>query len=48
MVPGLLDFCLYCVYNSIQDHRLYRRNSALKYLAARVGTGVSCCAASGI
>ena len=35
-VPGLLDFCLYCVYNSIQDHRLYRRNSALKYLAARI------------
>lgn len=35
-VPGLLDFCLYCVYNNIQDHRLYRRNSALKYLAAKI------------
>ncbi len=35
-VPGLLDFCLYCVYNNIQDHRLYRRNSALEYLAAKI------------
>ena len=23
VVPGLLDFCLYCVYNSIVDHKLY-------------------------
>ncbi len=23
VVPGLLDFCLYCVYNSIADHELY-------------------------
>ncbi|HWS29376.1 MAG TPA: 2-hydroxyglutaryl-CoA dehydratase [Clostridia bacterium] len=25
-VPGLLDFCLYCVYNSIEDYKLYGRN----------------------
>ena len=23
VTPGLLDFCLYCVYNQIMDHRLY-------------------------
>ncbi len=23
VVPGLLDFCLYCVYNGIVDHKLY-------------------------
>jgi predicted nucleotide-binding protein (sugar kinase/HSP70/actin superfamily) len=23
IVPGLLDFCLYCVYNSLMDHELY-------------------------
>ena len=26
MVPGLTDFCLYCVYNTIMDYRLYGRN----------------------
>jgi len=26
VVPGLLDFFLYCVYNSIEDFRLYGRN----------------------
>jgi predicted nucleotide-binding protein (sugar kinase/HSP70/actin superfamily) len=26
VVPGLLDFCLYCVYNSIEDYKLYGRN----------------------
>lgn len=25
VVPGLVDFCLYCVYNSIMDYRLYGR-----------------------
>ncbi len=25
-VPGLVDFCLYCVYNSLADYRLYGRN----------------------
>jgi predicted nucleotide-binding protein (sugar kinase/HSP70/actin superfamily) len=24
-IPGLLDFCLYCVYNQIMDYRLYHR-----------------------
>ena len=23
VIPGLLDFCLYCVYNNILDHKLY-------------------------
>lgn len=26
VVPGLLDFCLYCVYNSIVDNELYGMN----------------------
>ena len=26
VVPGLLDFCLYCVFNSIEDYKLYGRN----------------------
>lgn len=26
VVPGLLDFCLYCVYNGVVDHRLYGEN----------------------
>ncbi len=25
VVPGLLDFCLYCLYNNILDYKLYRR-----------------------
>ena len=25
-VPGLADFCLYSVYNSVEDYRLYGRN----------------------
>ncbi|MBO4330743.1 MAG: 2-hydroxyglutaryl-CoA dehydratase, partial [Oscillospiraceae bacterium] len=25
-VPGLMDFCLYCVYNNIMDYKLYGRN----------------------
>ena len=31
-VPGLLDFCLYCVYNIVMDYRLYKRGSVLNYL----------------
>ena len=23
VIPGLLDFCLYCVYNNLLDHKLY-------------------------
>ena len=26
MLPGLMDFCLYCIYNSVIDHELYSRN----------------------
>ena len=26
VVPGLIDFCLYCIYNSIVDYRLYGKN----------------------
>lgn len=26
VVPGLIDFCLYCIYNSIMDYRLYGKN----------------------
>ena len=29
VVPGLLDFCLYCVYNQLEDYRLYGRGRAL-------------------
>ncbi len=28
-VPGLLDFMLYCIYNSIADYKLYGRGKAL-------------------
>lgn len=30
VVPGLIDFCLYCVYNSLAEYTLYKRD-ALKY-----------------
>ena len=30
VVPGLLDFCLYCVYNMLMDHKLYGLNSRIK------------------
>lgn len=33
-MPGLLDFCLYCVYNGIMDHTLYGVRGA-KALACR-------------
>lgn len=26
VLPGLLDFCLYCIYNGIIDHKLYGRS----------------------
>jgi predicted nucleotide-binding protein (sugar kinase/HSP70/actin superfamily) len=28
-VPGLMDFCLYCVYNNIMDNKLYGRNRGI-------------------
>ncbi len=34
VIPGLLDFCLYCVYNNLTDYRLYRRGR-LKYPAVK-------------
>ncbi len=33
-VPGLLDFCLYCVYNSLVEYRVYKRKRLL-YPAAK-------------
>lgn len=27
VLPGLMDFCLYCIYNSVIDHDLYSRNA---------------------
>ena len=35
VMPGLLDFCLYCVYNNIMDTKLYGMNR-LKAPAARI------------
>lgn len=26
VVPGLLDFCLYCIVNNLNDHKLYKMN----------------------
>ncbi len=31
VVPGLIDFCLYCVYNNILDHELLGRGSLASY-----------------
>lgn len=33
VVPGLLDFCMYCVYNNVLDHQLYdmRKRSVLMW-----------------
>lgn len=28
VTPGLIDFCLYCVYNAMVDHRLYGRHAS--------------------
>lgn len=28
VVPGLLDFCLYCVYNFIAEYEIYKKNAA--------------------
>ncbi len=35
VVPGLTDFCLYCVYNNIEDHLLYG-TGAVTSVVARV------------
>ena len=36
VIPGLLDFCLYCVYNNLLDHKLYgmQKNVQLAYRIA--------------
>ena len=36
VIPGLLDFCLYCVYNNLLDHKLYgmQKGVQLAYKAA--------------
>ena len=31
VVPGLIDFCLYCVYNNVLDHELLGRGNKLTY-----------------
>ena len=35
VVPGLMDFCLYCVYNGIEDYKLYG-GGPLSYLGYRI------------
>ena len=41
VVPGLLDFCLYCVYNNLMDFRLYGRG-ALKYPLVKLAYSFLC------
>ena len=41
VLPGLMDFCLYCIYNSVIDHELYSRNGKT---AADLQDGVPVCA----
>ena len=41
-VPGLLDFCLYCVYNNIMDYRLYKRVSWLNYIIYNIAYRFLC------
>jgi len=35
VVPGLLDFCLYCVYNNVLDHELLGRGSRIRWRVYR-------------
>lgn len=35
VVPGLVDFCLYVVYNRIADHKIYHNNTST-FLASKV------------
>jgi predicted nucleotide-binding protein (sugar kinase/HSP70/actin superfamily) len=32
VMPGLLDFCLYCVYNNIVDYKLYNMNRSTVFI----------------
>ena len=42
VVPGLMDFCLYCVYNNINDYRLYRRGSVFYMLLCKLADKFVC------
>lgn len=42
VVPGLMDFCLYCVYNNINDYRLYRRGSVFYMLLCKLAYKFIC------
>lgn len=35
VIPGLLDFCMYCIYNGIIDHQLYG-GGTLRYLGSQI------------
>ena len=41
VVPGFLDFCLFCVYNGIVDHELYHRGH-VRYLAEKAAFRLLC------
>ena len=41
VVPGLLDFCLYCVFNSVEDYVLYGRNR-LSHIAYKIAYRFLC------
>lgn len=36
VMPGLLDFCMYCVYNGISDHNIYGKGG-LGYYGNKIG-----------
>ena len=42
VVPGLMDFCLFCVYNNINDYRLYRRGSVFYMLLCKLAYKFVC------
>ena len=41
VVPGFLDFCLFCVYNGIVDHELYHKGHT-RYLVEKVAFRFLC------
>ena len=36
VIPGLMDFVLYCVVNTMNDRKLYKRNSVLQALVYKI------------
>ena len=42
VVPGLMDFCLYTVYNMINDYKLYKRGSPIAYAAYKIAYKFLC------